>query len=429
MIRSAAFLAASLIVVAPSPCFAIWDIPESSLRLARTAAAEELARRPNLASRRPPGLGDVSSPAAIRRAAAAAVADLADPAKRDEAYQRLKYLGDDALGELMRGLKSDDVQVAARCCSLLEFRGQRAVAPLAEAVRTNPDPAVRQAAVGALAMTFQPAAVEPLIVALGDADRGVRIAAASGIKYLRDERALAPLERHVADPGYGHVAADAIKHIKQPQGYAWWPPDLLDVKQLWDDAATLRGESFGEAEIARLESQINSEHWTVASDCLLALGSVGSRRSVPAIQKAKSTYKYLALAQIGTPEAIDFVIAALESPDKEVRRTAIGELASGGGRWAAPLLIALLDDDSLVAPAHKEQSIEWPASHGVHSALFSYFSRFGLPGKMVNLYNFETNDVAAETAGLRTWWEKHGTDFLSGRSVPNPNLTTVMYLR
>jgi 2-polyprenyl-6-methoxyphenol hydroxylase-like FAD-dependent oxidoreductase len=46
---------------------------------------------------------------------------------------------------------------------LLEFRGQRAVAPLAEAVRTNPHPSVRQAAAGALAMTFQPAAVEPLV--------------------------------------------------------------------------------------------------------------------------------------------------------------------------------------------------------------------------------------------------------------------------
>jgi HEAT repeat protein len=420
-----------------TPCFAWWggaegsfEIPQSSLRLARKAAAEELARRPTLASRRPTGLGDVSSPEAIQHAAAAALTDLADPAKRDDAYQRLKYLGDEALGELIRGMKSDDVQLAAHCANLLEFRGLRAVAPLAEAVRSNPHPSVRQAAVGALAMTFQPASVEPLIVALDDADPNVRAAAASSIKYLRDARALAPLEKHVADPGYGHVAADAIKHIKQPQGYAWWPPELLDVKQLWHDAQALRGESFGEAEIARLESQINSEHWTVASDCLLALGSVGSRRSVPAIQTAKSTYKYLALAQIGTPEAIDFVIAALQSPDKEVRRVAIDELASGGGRWAAPLLIALLDDASLAVPAHKDlPSIEWPASHRAHSALFNYLSRFGLPGKMVNLYNFQTNDVAAETESLRIWWEKHGRDFMSGHSVPNPDLTTVMYLR
>jgi len=72
---------------------------------------------------------------------------------------------------------------------------------------------------------------------------------------------------------------------------------------------------------------------------------------------------------------------------------------------------------------------EWPEWHRAHSALYAFFFRFGLPGRMMNLAAGQSNNVPEEITGLKEWWRAHARDFLAGRSVPNPELTSVMSIR
>src|SRR5262249_10259744 len=146
---------------------------------------------------------------------------------------------------LVRGTKSENRTVAKWCCVLLGHRGARAVAPLMEVLKTSPDAGLRSVAAGELGQTFQPRVVPALIEALDDPSASVRTSAIHALMFLRDRRAIEPLQRHVNEVGYGHVATMAINHIVEPQGYAWWSPDRLDDWQLCQDAHTLKGESFG----------------------------------------------------------------------------------------------------------------------------------------------------------------------------------------
>jgi hypothetical protein len=46
---------------------------------------------------------------------------------------------------------------------------------------------------------------------------------------------------------------------------------------------------------------------------------------------------------------------------------------------------------------------------------------------MLNLAQGRRNNVPEEIERLKKWWSQHGRDFLEGKSVPNPDLTTVMF--
>lgn len=111
----------------------------------------------------------------------------------------------------------------------------------------------------------------------------------------------------------------------------------------------------------------------------------------------------------------------------------------GAGRWAAPLLMAMLDDESLKIPArpgvvgepgdgYSMQEEAWPESHTAHTHLSGFFSRHGLRGELLNLANGQTNDVPAEIIAVKAWWQKYGSAFLEGRKVPNPKLTSIWFV-
>jgi HEAT repeat protein len=165
----------------------------------------------------------------------------------------------------------------------LPHRGAKAVAPLIEVLKTSPNAGLRSVAALELGNTFQPRAVPALIEALDDPDSNVRSSAIHALMYQRDRRALEPLQRHVNDNGYGHVATMAINHIIEPQGYAFWPPERLDDRQLCEDAHTLKGESYGPAEFDRLIKLLDSPEWAVSTAGLLALAHLDVRPAVPAI--------------------------------------------------------------------------------------------------------------------------------------------------
>ncbi|MDB5347878.1 MAG: outer membrane protein assembly complex YaeT protein [Schlesneria sp.] len=421
-------------IAANTPPANVFQIPNEVLAQVRELAAASARKNENPKSHRPPGLEDLESPEAIKRAVDRAMLLVADREKYSDGLIQLRYLGDEAFDALVAGSKSENAQVAKWSCSALEHRGLKAVGPLSEALKSHPDSDVRSIAASALGQTFQPIVVPSLIAALEDSDPQVRTSVLHSIKYPRDARAIKPLKRFVYNPGTGHVAADAIRHIQSPQGYAWWPADKLDLCQLCWDAHTLKGERYRDAELNQLIAGLNSDDGTICYCCLFALGQLGSKESVSTIIQAPlSEMKFHALAEIATPEAIEYLIQRLHSLNPQTRELAIQGLANGADRWAAPLLIALLDDPALKVEARKMEftgrssSDTWPEAHRAHSALYSLFSRFELTGEWRNLYANQTNNVPVEMVNLRAWWKQHGVDFLAGKKVPTPNLSSVSY--
>jgi hypothetical protein len=289
--------------------------------------------------------------------------------------------------------------------------------------------------------------LQPLIAALGDKDGGVRVGAMFGLRDLRDPRSRSALVKAASDSN-GHVARDAIATIDGPfiQGMALWPPELLALRQLTIDARTLKGESFGEREKQTLIENLDSGFWGVRSACLHALTELQAAEVVPIVRGMRNRINSPAdaLAKIGTLEAIDALLADLNSPMEHVRTEARGALASGG-RWAAPLLVALLDDPSLHRPAYREPEtkqtyadfafgppvggMSWPESHAAHGALALFLWNHGIKGKSVNLASNSAVDfnLPAEMERAKAWWHDHGDDFLSGKDVPNPQLTQVSW--
>ena len=414
----------------------LFQIPATVVNQARDLAEQWRRHAGDLKRRRPRGLSDLDSPELIRVAADRAIADLADAALKDDALARLRYLGNGALDALIAGSGSENPQVAKWCCVTLQSQGSKAVTALSRATTVYPDAAVRAAAASALGQTFDPAGVPALIQALEDPDPGVRVAAMNAIKYPRDSRAIEPLSRLVDSPGTGHVARQSMEHILKDQGYASWPVEMLSLRQLCEDAPTLQGESFGDGEIERLVQGLTSSNAGIVSSCLFALGQLDARKAVPEIiQAPESQMKYHVLAMLATNEAVDAIIQQLKSSRTSIREAAILGLADGADRWGAPLLVALLDDPALkVAKIDDQKGIPgsqdafvqpWPEWHRAHAALFQFFSRFGLPGTGVNLVNGQPNNVSEEMNRLKAWWTAHGSDFLAGKPVPNPNLTTV----
>jgi HEAT repeat protein len=78
----------------------------------------------------------------------------------------------------------------------------------------DPQTAVRQSAVRAMAAWANPEDIPALIVALDDQDRGVRRAAIQFFGRIKDERAVEPLARQLADPD-AFVHNDAMRALRQ----------------------------------------------------------------------------------------------------------------------------------------------------------------------------------------------------------------------
>jgi HEAT repeat protein len=416
-------------------------LPDAAIEQSHRLAAAELSKPKKPRDRRPAGLEDLVSPQAVQRAVEQAMRDLAKLSQSERKWTsdprtRLRYLGDRAFDALVDGIRDDNEVVAVQSCALLSTQGERAVPQLISVLGTHADQHVRAAAASALGQTYHPNAFQPLIDALEDESPIVRIDACSALGYFRDARAIAPLSKRVGDPN-GHIARNSIQYIRQPltEGPAYWPRQLLKVRKLTVDSRTLKGEQFGQPEIDVLTEHLQSKHWGVRIQCLHALAALNARQSIPQIIASRHCHsRDHVLAEMPTPAAVDALVEDLGSSDKQVKEIALSGIAGGGGRWAAPLLIAMLDDASLKRAAHEEEmglverSVTWPESHLAHTALCQYFWEHGLPGEFRNLYQGETNDVAAEIVSLRKWWKQHGEDFIADRHVPNPKLTTIGYI-
>jgi HEAT repeat protein len=408
----------------------ILAIPAAVQQQVQALAAKYRDARDGLSSRRPAALrGLAAGDPRVKVLATQAVSNLdAGEPLISETVQTLRYLGELADDIVIAGTRSENPRIAARCCDLLMYRGPKAIAPLVAALESS-DAGVRSAASNSLGQSFLPAAVEPLLKALPKEKHPHTLIMA--LMYLRDPRAIEPLQKWTNDPSYGQIASEAIRHIQYGGGYAWFPAESLPDRLLCREADTWRGESYGPNEIQRMIKLLSSENPNLASEAALFLGRLHADEAVPALAKGHYGYTEIALAEIASPEAIDALFRRLHTPEPYLREATISALASAD-RWAAPLLIALLDDRTLMLPGHAGLDGlggrglgKWPDEHRAHAALWQLFANCGLKGPVVNLAQGESPDILAEIPRVKSWWKVHGEDFMQGKDVPNPNLTMV----
>lgn len=447
---------------------AIYRISDKAIQQAKDAAARESLR--SLSQRRPKGLTNLGSDEAVSRTIEESMQELGhdDREVQSKAFGKLKYLGDLAFPDLVEGLKSENPVIRKWCAKLLGRRGSAAVLALSRVVRADSTSFVRFTAAMSLGQIFDPRAVLALLTALEDEDFHVSIRAIRALAYLENAQAFEPLKEILddfdVDSQLREAAARALLQIDRDAGQRairevllvetsewkrhnfgvvlknyrpinYWPPDMLDVLQLTRDASTFAGEGFGTEELQQLLQHIDSPDSTVSSGCLRALDELNAistvHRIIAVAPEGSSLY---ALAKIASPEAVSYLLDAIQSPDDTIRKPVIRALGEQGGRWAVPILIELLDDPSLritgaVEPAQIDGGgITWPDEHWAHSALFSCLSRAGLKGVFVNLATHATFDVDDEVRHLKAWSIAHGEDFLAGKSVPNPRVSSAGFI-
>ena len=439
---------------------------QEAVAQALLAAQKEVHRKP----KRPAELEGITFPEDLERVIQKSIRELGDPVFEVQCrgVHKLEYLGEEAFDTCVKALNSENPIVRKWAAVILGPRGERAVEPLSQVVRNDPEDFVRSTAATSLGTTGSPDAVPALIEALNDADFFVRMSAISALVHFRDKRAVEPLIR-LLDPGEDNQiryrAAETLVKIDYEAAKkallrvaaqekdenmrrfllllaeapprtesANWPPELAPIVQLARDARTRAGERYGDAEIEQLLSHINSPYWAVRSQCLVALGHLGATSAVPAIIEALERYPgrerpYPTLAQIATREAVEHIILAVRSVDVHTKKPAVSGLGAGG-RWAVPLLIQLLDDPDLRV-IHPEEApmpmpgIRWPDEHLAHMSLFRCLGRAGLHGESKNLATDGWLDE--EIAGLKEWWSNYGEDILKGNAVQTPKITIVFY--
>jgi HEAT repeat protein len=172
-------------------------------------------------------LGEVRDP----RAADALVAALADPAwtVRDQAAWALRDLGDPPLaGRVAEALRKGKTDADHALWLLRHLGGAGALDHLASLLEAE-DTDLRLRAVRAMAETKTPAAVEPLMRALGDPAAAVRAAAVEALADAGDDRAKAALARLAARetaPAVREAARQAVLRLAMHGDLmAWWSFD------------------------------------------------------------------------------------------------------------------------------------------------------------------------------------------------------------
>ncbi len=204
----------------------------------------------------------------------------------------------------------------------------RVVEPLIAALKDT-DRDVRLSAAVALGKIKDPRAVEPLIVALEDSDVNVRCSAIDALGELRDTRAVEPLIPALKDIelALSERAAIALGDIGDPRAVE----PLLAALKDWTKEPDLRGSSakaLGDIKDPRavepLIVALGDKDKFVNEKAAEALGRIGSPAVKPLINKLKYTNSEytlevdIALSNIGAP-AVDDLITALKDADPIVQ--------------------------------------------------------------------------------------------------------------
>lgn len=268
-------------------------------------------------------------------------------------------IGKPAIEPLIALLKDGGKEARKGAASALGgIRDDRAVDPLMELLKSDPESQVRKAAAIAIsefdrefdeeiqaicavekedwsgAISLGKASIPPLSVSAKSANRPVKKAAIKTLGEIRDPGALDILfEIHKnADDEIKMVIDEALGKIQDSRSV-----DLL---------------------ISDLDSRSKEIRYAAAS----ALGIIKDRRAVdPLIRVLNDEYEWVrqaaakALGQIGDKKAIDSFIDLLDSKERQLNYTAIEALGNiGDASVVDPLITALAHDDAFVRKAAAE---------------------------------------------------------------------------
>lgn len=227
--------------------------------------------------------------------------------------------------------------------SALEAIGEPAVEPLISALKDN-DRNVRIMAIRALGAIGDARAVEPIILALEDKDWDVRDSAAAALGRIGDVRAVEPLISTFR----------ANKKSLWERIVPYYEDDGPGYPERNPTPAKALG-AIGEPAVAPLISAIKSDD-EIGVAAAGALKYIADTRAFESLISALKDEKYLvrgaaaeALGNIGDARAAELLISALEDESSYVRAGAAGALGKiGDARAVEPLISALQDKESYV---------------------------------------------------------------------------------
>lgn len=256
---------------------------------------------------------------------------------------------EDPVAEQIAALKDEDWAIREEAAGLLgTFKDPRAVQPLVSVLR-DADRAVREAAIGALTSIGAPS-VEALGACLVDRELSVQEAASGILASIADERVYGPLvvALRSADWIVRMHAAKALGRVKNRAAVDPLIPLLQDkVKAVREEVATALA-SIGEAAIPSLLEALQHTEWLVRLHAVESLGKTKSPRAVEPLlallfndqDSAVREDIVKALGDIGDPQAVEFLFAAMREPG--LRTLAVEALGRIGDRRAVPVLIEVV---------------------------------------------------------------------------------------
>jgi HEAT repeat protein len=259
------------------------------------------------------------------------------------------YVGRRTVGPLIGKLGGADAEVRRRAAEVLgRLHDERAVEPLVEALRRDADEGVRGEAARALGLLKAVPAVRALIEALDDLSEEVRPLAAEALGRVGDARAVRPLLGALDGESAGARAAAARALAELGAEGA---PDYLMQMAVEDPdeevraaaLAALKGRWLDRAVLGLVEVLSSAQEKVGWWGKLFGAGR-SRQESDQAVNDRQRAAE--ALGELADARAVEALIAALELPDRLVRRAAVVSLGKiGGPAVVEPLVRALQDKE------------------------------------------------------------------------------------
>ncbi|MEJ5185587.1 MAG: HEAT repeat domain-containing protein, partial [Candidatus Geothermincolales bacterium] len=277
-------------------------------------------------------------------------------------WDGLLEMGEDALPSLVDALKDPDPQIRAKAAWCLGVMGsERAVEPLLEALG-DASRDVRLSVAGALKKIGHPA-VEPLIRALREGDEELRKEAARVLGDLGDERAVRPLVEALTDRDEkvrGRVVASLVK-LGEP-AVAMLQEAARSVSDEMRRMANLVLVKMGrkrpeEAEVATgIPEEVEASEADLVTTLIergewervATLGSVAFSPLINALKHDDPDRRKGAAWALGVmrdERAVEYLAKVLTEDEPQVRRAAAWALGVIGDPRGVPSLIAALKDE------------------------------------------------------------------------------------
>jgi HEAT repeat protein len=265
---------------------------------------------------------------------------------RAEAIEKLAKSSDpEAMDLLIEALQDRDGQVPVKAAEALgRLRNPRSVPALVATLKA-PEPYIRWAAAEALAKIGAPA-IASVVGVLSDPDPAIRDVAIQALGKIGPE-AVPPLAALLRSPhrAVRETAAQALGNINDEQSVRPLIDALSDRDRTVREKAAAALVAVGKPAVPALFDALNHPSAEVRKFAYTALEKLGREPMTETYVRPIAHGKWKDLGEVKAP-ALDALLEALKDPVKDVRFTAVRNLANIGDDRAVPgLTRALADKD------------------------------------------------------------------------------------